>query len=118
MVAKAAAPAPSHTILALTKSLLCNSKAFLEWLVDNHFTFLGCRDYEISGKGEEMALKEVKDSGLGLLRDNSTSKTLRPFSKLPPDARCQALSLQVLIITETNTRSPIHRPVYKKYIGV
>lgn len=94
------------------------SKAFLQWLVDNHFTFLGCRDYELFGQGDEMVLKEVENSGLGILSDSSTSKSLKPLSQLPPEARRQALSHQILIITETNYKSTIHRPVYIKYIGV
>ncbi|CAM4388913.1 MAG: NAD-specific glutamate dehydrogenase [Legionellaceae bacterium] len=97
---------------------LAESKAFLHWLIGNHFTFLGCRDYELSGEGDELALKEVENSGLGILSDEGHGKTLKPLSQLPPEARRQALSPQILIITETNFKSSIHRPAYIKYIGV
>ncbi len=44
------------------------AKAFLGWLADNHFTFLGYREYELIRGDEEMGLKAVADSGLGILR--------------------------------------------------
>lgn len=94
------------------------SKNFLRWLINNNFTFLGCRDYEISGEGDDITLQAIKNSALGILRDASTNKALKPISQLPPAARRQVLSPQVLIVTETNTKSVIHRPVYMKYIAV
>ena len=45
--------------------------AFLEWLSDNHFTFLGCRDYRYA-QGAESRLDPVDKSGLGVLTDTGT----------------------------------------------
>ena len=47
---------------------LSESLAFLEWLGDNHFTFLGCRDYSYTAD-EGGRLDPVLDSGLGVLAD-------------------------------------------------
>lgn len=95
------------------------SRAFLEWLLNHHFTFLGYRDYVVSGEGDQRALELVKGSGLGVLRDSTTSRHRREYADLPQEAREVALSLdQCLIITKTNTRSTVHRPTYTDYIGI
>ena len=39
---------------------------FLEWLVANNFTFLGVRDYALTG--DERGYEPVPESGLGILR--------------------------------------------------
>jgi glutamate dehydrogenase len=41
--------------------------AFLDWLADNHFTFLGARDYVLAKDGANGILEPVKGSGLGVL---------------------------------------------------
>lgn len=92
--------------------------AFLHWLKDDHFTFLGYRDYKLIEKGKEKTLQIVANSGLGVLRDERHSKALRHLSSLPPEARELALSNDILIISKTNTKSTLHRPVYTDYIGV
>lgn len=95
------------------------TKAFLNWLLDNHFIFLGFRDYEMIGEGKERALRLIPDSGLGVLRDHAHSKMLRQYSDLPKAARKMALSTdQILIMSKTNTMSTVHRPTYTDYIGV
>lgn len=102
----------------LEPSEINESIAFLEWLLNNHFTFIGFRRYTLHGSGDDMALHLVKGSGLGVLRDDSTSQVVRPFSSLPPEAKRQALSPQILIISKTNTKSTVHRPAYTDIFSV
>ncbi len=47
---------------------LTESIAFLQWLIDNHFTFLGLREYAFEGGARKGELKAIADTGLGLLR--------------------------------------------------
>ena len=95
------------------------SKAFLEYLLDNHFTFLGARDYKVVGSDKNLALELVKGSGLGVLKNETKSKIIRKYSDLPAEALKWSLSKQhALIISKTNTRSTVHRPAYTDYIGV
>jgi glutamate dehydrogenase len=44
------------------------ARAFLEWMVADHFTFLGHRDYELITQDSGFALRGVPGSGAGLLR--------------------------------------------------
>jgi len=97
---------------------IAESKHFLHWLGSNNFTFLGCRDYDLVGEENDKALKMVANSGLGVLRDDTTSLKYRNFSNMTPEALSLMLSPQVLIIAKTNTQSSVHRSVYSDYIGV
>ena len=88
---------------------------FLRWVADNHFTFLGYREYRVSGDGAERVLSPVEGSGLGLMRGAATHRP-RPVSDFV--AQRQPGERDVLILTKTNARSRVHRPGYMDYIGV
>ncbi|HSW93826.1 MAG TPA: NAD-glutamate dehydrogenase [Gammaproteobacteria bacterium] len=97
---------------------IAESKDFLRWLISNHFTFLGSRDYKLIGNETNRALQIIRGTGLGVLRDESTSTISRNYADLPPQARKLALSKNILIIAKTNTQSTVHRAAYTDYIGV
>ena len=44
------------------------TKAFLAWLADDNFTFLGYREYDLIDDGDEARLQPIDGSGLGILR--------------------------------------------------
>ena len=89
-------------------------KAFLEWVADDHFTFLGYRDYELVEEGEETRLNPVPDSGLGILRRKRSPATRKLSSKAAELAR----GPQLLLLTKANSKSTVHRPAYLDYIGL
>lgn len=103
---------------ALDPAEIAESKDFLRWLIDNHFTFLGCRDYKLIGNDTNRALQIIPGSGLGVLREDNTMPVARTYADLPPQARKLALSKNILIIAKTNTRATVHRDTYTDYIGV
>ena len=90
--------------------------AFLEWLLHEHFIFLGYREYKIDD--ENIAV--VPGSGLGILADEDSSKFARPqpIASLPPDRRERALEGDLLIVSKTNRLSTVHRRVRMDYVGV
>ncbi|QTS83910.1 NAD-glutamate dehydrogenase [Coxiella endosymbiont of Amblyomma nuttalli] len=95
------------------------TKAFLNWLVDNHFIFLGFRDYEMVDEARESALRLIPNSGLGILRDYTHSKMFRRYADLPKSARKMVLSTnQILIRLQNNMMSTVHRPAYVDYVGI
>jgi glutamate dehydrogenase len=91
-------------------------RAFLEWLQDDNFLFLGARDYDVVRKKGSGELRIVRGSGLGILRETDHTITSRPLSSLADAARKR--QQQPLIITKTNARSTVHRRGYLDYIGV
>lgn len=98
---------------------LSETKDFLRWIKDDHFTFLGCRDYTLSNQQNRLVLSLVPGSGLGVLRGEEHSKIVRPLASLPPEAQKLVLSKdRILILAKTNTQATIHRAVYTDYIGV
>lgn len=103
---------------ALDQAEISESKDFLRWLINNNFTFLGCRDYKLIGNDKNRALQMVPGSGLGVLCEDSQSFASRSYADLPPQARKLALSKNILIIAKTNTKSTVHRATYTDYIGV
>ncbi|HEX4533500.1 MAG TPA: NAD-glutamate dehydrogenase, partial [Rhizomicrobium sp.] len=98
---------------------LQESIAFLDWLSNNHFTFLGCRDYRYSDKdgGRHDA---VEESGLGVLSDSAQRVIHRGEDRglLSDEARDYLKQPTPLIITKSNDRSVIHRRVKMDYVGV
>src|SRR5262245_2839302 len=95
---------------------LLEGKAFLKWLADNHFTFLGYRCYDLTEIEGELALRAVPNSGLGILREVE-GKAASPTT-LPSNVVAFARLPRLLYITKANSRSTVHRPGYLDYIGV
>jgi len=99
---------------------LAETLAFIKWLGDDNFLFLGCREYElIKGKGGKPGgFKIIKDSGLGILRDELAVIPDIDVIPMTHDV-CGFMSDPCpLIITKATTKSIIHRPAYMDYVGV
>ncbi|MDR3502574.1 MAG: NAD-glutamate dehydrogenase [Legionella sp.] len=94
------------------------TKAFLQWIEDHHFTFLGIRDYELVQKGSETLLQAIPETGLGLLRESVTKSMTRSISAMAPEAREFTLSPRILVMSKTNTLASVHRDAYTDYIGI
>jgi glutamate dehydrogenase len=92
--------------------------AFLAWLENHNFTFLGYREYELAEDDGEVRLASVAGSGLGTLRQASGKPSSRGFDKLPPGVRARALEPYLLNLTKANSRATVHRPAYLDYVGV
>jgi glutamate dehydrogenase len=90
--------------------------AFLEWLLADHFIFLGYREYKIA---DDM-IGVVPGSGLGVLADEGSSAFARPrpLSELPDDLRERVLEGDLLIVSKTNRLSTVHRRARMDYVGV
>ncbi|MGQ4584218.1 NAD-glutamate dehydrogenase domain-containing protein [Lysobacter sp. F60174L2] len=103
--------------LPVSKEGRKEAQEFLRWAADNHFTFLGYRQYEVIRKDGQEVLCAVKGSGLGLLRGKDTRKP-RPLTSLAAHYMPQSGAVDALILTKTNARATVHRPGYMDYIGV
>jgi glutamate dehydrogenase len=103
---------------SVTKEELGESKAFLKWLLDHHFTFLGFRAYAKVGTGKKMGLKIIPNSSLGVLSNTSNSRIIRYYSELPTEARKLAESNQIIELAKTNTLSTVHGRRYTDFVSV
>jgi len=93
-------------------------RAFLHWLADNHFTFLGYRRHDLITVDGQDALRIVPDSSLGILREGPAKDVSSSFAALPPEVRAYARRPELLIITKSTARSTVHRPGYLDYIAI
>ncbi len=93
---------------------------FLKWIDDDHYTFLGYREYDFSGLDENATLSITAGSGLGVLRDDAVSifDGLRNFEKLPPEVRYFLRQPRPLMITKANRRATVHRTVHMDTLGL
>jgi len=96
---------------------MCTETAdLLDWMVDDHFTFIGYREYDLRGAVGEESLSAVPGTGLGVLRSDQPSQ--RAFAKLPAKVRSLAREPVTLVLTKANSRSTVHRRSYLDYVGV
>jgi glutamate dehydrogenase len=93
---------------------LAEAKALLEWLSDDHFTFLGYREYDLVTRDGDTGLRVRPETGLGILR----GRPKREFTPLKPKALELAADPQPLVVTKANSRATVHRPSYLDYIGI
>ncbi|WP_071769072.1 NAD-glutamate dehydrogenase, partial [Burkholderia ubonensis] len=94
------------------------ARAFLEWMVADHFTFLGQRDYALVSHGAGFALRGVEGSGFGILREALRAPGTPDLTPLPPAAAEIIHGAWPIFLTKANSRATVHRPGYLDYVGV
>ncbi|CAI9409335.1 NAD-glutamate dehydrogenase [Nocardioides sp. T2.26MG-1] len=92
------------------------ARDLLQWLAEDHFTFLGYREYRLQLQDDGEHLRGVPGTGLGILRPDQDMST--SSGKLPPQAAAKAREKTLLVLTKANSRSTVHRPAYLDYVGV
>lgn len=95
---------------------VAEARELLEWLADEHFTFLGFREYSFTMRGEQGVLRGVPGTGLGILRQDP--KLDENTGLLPPEVSAKAREKKLLILTKANSRSTVHRSSYLDYVGI
>jgi glutamate dehydrogenase len=94
------------------------AQEFLRWVADDHFTFLGYREYRRDDSSGEDLLHAVQGTGLGILAGKDAQAKPRPLKNLAATHMPQSGAVGTLILTKTNARASVHRPGYMDYIGV
>src|SRR6185437_7635960 len=97
---------------------VAEAQAFLRWAADEHFTFLGYREYAVVPADGDELLKAKAESGLGILRSMDLAVAPRSLKSLAASRLPVSGSMDAIILTKTNARARVHRPGYMDYIGV
>jgi len=92
--------------------------AFLSWLDDGHFTFLGYTEYEFYEADGERHLREVSSKRLGIFRKHPRNDDNIKESNFNPGMARFHLSPQLLSFTKSSVRSRVHRRAYSDYVVV
>jgi glutamate dehydrogenase len=99
---------------------VAETRAFLEWVADNHFTLLGYCRYDYRRRNGRESFRPVAGSGLGLLRNPSTNILAGAVDAagLSPQLREFLQQPVPMLVTKAGRRSTVHRAAYLDYIGV
>jgi glutamate dehydrogenase len=98
--------------------------AFLRWLQDEHFVFLGARNYDFprtsDGSYEAEEPLPQTEQALGVLRDASRPVLRRANEPavLTSQLRRQLDLGDPVTVAKSNLRSRVHRRAYMDYVGV
>ncbi len=87
--------------------------SLLRWLADNHFTFLGYREYRLESEEGRETLVAVPGTGFGILRADQAAPRV-----LPEAVAVHARDKNLLVLAKANSRATVHRPVFLDYVGV
>lgn len=90
--------------------------AFLDWIGDNNFIFMGFREYRFGDN--ELELYSVGGSGLGVLRGQETDTRSESFHRLPDELKHLLSRPQAILLSKSGHIAPVHRPVYMDFLGV
>ena len=95
------------------------SIAFLEWLEAGNFTFLGVREFRLTGDLASGRLDVLPEKGLGILRDPKVRVLRRSDTSehLTPEVRRFYAQPSVLIVSKANALAKVHRRANLDYIG-
>lgn len=94
--------------------------AFLDWLHDNHFTFLGYRHFTLSGPAEAPSVTEAAAESLGILRDPAVMvfDDSQALAAMPDEIRAFLSAPGLLLVTKSVTQARIHRPAHMDVVGI
>ena len=115
IIAGMTSPAPGQT-----SEDHAETRAFLEWLRENNFTFLGYREYVLSVRPSGPIASITPGSGLGVLRDPEVFafEEARDPTLMPRAVRAFVSRKEPLSITKTDKTATIHRPVPMDAVGI
>ncbi|NQV99368.1 MAG: NAD-glutamate dehydrogenase [Rhodospirillales bacterium] len=96
------------------------ARDFMRWIHDNNFTFLGYREYDLKGDLRKTKAVLKKQSGLGVLRDASAEvfDEIDSSQALHMEVRAFVRNPSMLLVTKSNLRSSIHRPVHMDALSI
>ena len=93
---------------------LAEDLEFLRWVANEHFTFIGYREYVLVD--DATRLQAVPDTGMGILAGSEGDTSA--FNQLDEAGRALALAPRLLIVNKTSRRAEVHRATYMEYLGI
>src|ERR1035437_6679949 len=89
----------------------------LRWLAGGNFTFLGYREYDLVRAEENVGLRAVPGTGLGILRHDRQGPD--SLSRMSPQVVARAQDpAERLVLAKANSRSTVYRASYLDYVSV
>lgn len=102
--------------LPVSEKELNESTEFIDWLLNNHFSFLGYEKYKIKHLKSGAVVELQKDSTLGISKFKSGLKERVKLSSLPKGTVDHILKKQICSFAKSSNRSKVHRSVHLDYV--
>ena len=94
------------------------ARAFLQWLDDQHFTYLGIAETEIVTEQGRSRFALRQDASLGLARSGARFADPDQLIAPPEELDKYSESTRLIVVTKANHRSTVHHPEYIDVISV
>ncbi len=94
------------------------SQAFLRWLIDRHFTFLGYSEYDFQDIDGQRVLVENTSKRLGLFTVRPRQTTAMALDDFNSGMTRFHLTPNVMAFSKSSVRSQVHRHAYSDYVIV
>ena len=89
---------------------------FIQWMIDDHFTFLGYEKLQVDYSSDEPRVFRVEGSALGLLRNRQSLGSIDTYNSIKAAASTEALMERSIMFAKSSVRSRVHRLVYPDYL--
>ena len=114
--------AMQQRVREISKELICpieqedltldEAKNFLNWLVDNHFTFLAIREYSVVDHEGQKVLEVIPESSQGIVHH------IKNIDIMGDAGGPLLLEDRLLLFAKSGTKSRIHRPAYMDFVAI
>ncbi|WP_237065870.1 NAD-glutamate dehydrogenase [Microbulbifer guangxiensis] len=92
--------------------------AFLQWMRDGNFTFLGYREYEFAEEGDKRVLREVEERRLGIFKKLEEPSEPTPEGAFNEGKQRFYQGPNYLTFAKSSVKSRVHRAAYSDYVTI
>lgn len=96
-----------------TKADIDEANVFVDWWINDHFTFLGYDEFEV----EKGAIKPIADSSRGLFRKPRMAKA-EPIEEMGAQLTAAVKDPRIISFAKSGSRASVHRPAYSDYVVI
>ncbi|TLM78775.1 NAD-glutamate dehydrogenase [Microbulbifer harenosus] len=107
-----------HASVADNDAHLEEAAAFLQWMRDGNFTFLGYREYEFSQEGDKKILCEVENRRLGIFKNLQQPAEPTPEYAFNEGKQRFYQGPNFLTFAKSSVKSRVHRAAYSDYVSI
>lgn len=99
-------------------SNLAEACAFLQWMRDGNFTFLGYREYEFCQQGDKKVLCEAENRRLGIFKSLEQPAEPTPEYAFNKGKQRFYQGPNFLTFAKSSVKSTVHRAAYSDYVSI
>ncbi|KUJ84902.1 NAD-glutamate dehydrogenase [Microbulbifer flavimaris] len=92
--------------------------AFMQWMRDGNFTFLGYREYEFAEEGSKRVLREVEERRLGIFKKLEEPAEPTPEGAFNEGKQRFYQGPNYLTFAKSSVKSRVHRAAYSDYVTI